>query len=118
MSRRTRTPSLRLRRLLDLGVFICTSGARMTAASSPWGITINGKPSSNLSGGKEKEKRRLKKLGQLGPVRVTHLTNEQQLKTGLRPILVAHISRFFATNRKSPLINPERRALLDGNHGE
>ena len=63
-------------------------------------------------GRKEKEKRGLKKLRQLGPIQVTHLTNEQQLEMGLPPIFVAHISRFFATNRKSPLIEPERRIFL------
>lgn len=60
---------------------------------------------------KEKEKRGLKKLGQLGPVQVTHLSCEP-LETVLQSIFVAHISRFFATNRLSPLIRPQRRIFL------
>jgi CelD/BcsL family acetyltransferase involved in cellulose biosynthesis len=60
---------------------------------------------------KEKEKRGIKKLSQLGPVQVAHLSGEP-LETVLRSIFVAHISRFFATNRLSPLIRPQRRAFL------
>ncbi len=60
---------------------------------------------------KEKEKRGIKKLSQLGPVQVTHLSSEP-LETVLQSIFVAHISRFFATNRRSPLIRPQRRAFL------
>jgi CelD/BcsL family acetyltransferase involved in cellulose biosynthesis len=60
---------------------------------------------------KEKERRGLKKLGQLGPVRTTHLSGEE-LENGLRPIFSAHISRFLATNRFSPLIRPQRRLFL------
>ncbi|MGA2967235.1 MAG: GNAT family N-acetyltransferase [Terriglobales bacterium] len=60
---------------------------------------------------KEKEKRGLKKLGQLGPIQVAHL-NPDQLETGLEPIFTAQISRFLATNRLSPLIRPERRCFL------
>jgi CelD/BcsL family acetyltransferase involved in cellulose biosynthesis len=61
--------------------------------------------------GKEREKRGLKKLVQLGPVRLTHLSTEQ-VETGLESIFAAQISRFLATNRLSPLIRPQRRFFL------
>ncbi len=60
---------------------------------------------------KEREKRGLKKLGQFGPIHLTHLSKEQ-LDTGLESIFAAQISRFLATNRLSPLIRPERRFFL------
>ena len=60
---------------------------------------------------KEREKRGLKKLGQLGPIRVAHWSAEQ-LETGLESIFTAQISRFLATNRLSPLLRPERRCFL------
>jgi CelD/BcsL family acetyltransferase involved in cellulose biosynthesis len=60
---------------------------------------------------KEREKRGLKKLGQFGPIHLAHLSKEQ-LDTGLESIFAAHISRFLATNRLSPLIRPERRFFL------
>src|ERR1019366_10662723 len=61
--------------------------------------------------GKKLEKRGLKKLVQLGPIRLTHLSTEQ-LETGLESIFAAQISRFLATNRLSPLIRPPRRFFL------
>jgi hypothetical protein len=60
---------------------------------------------------KIKEKRCLKKLRELGGVEVVHLTPDD-LETGLQPIFGAHVSRFLATNRLSPLIHPERRFFL------
>jgi CelD/BcsL family acetyltransferase involved in cellulose biosynthesis len=60
---------------------------------------------------KEKEKRGLKKLGQLGTVHVAHL-NQHQWESGLQSVFVAHIARFLASNRLSPLIRPQRRAFL------
>jgi CelD/BcsL family acetyltransferase involved in cellulose biosynthesis len=60
---------------------------------------------------KERERRGLKKLKQLGPIRLVHLGPEQ-LETGLNPIFDAQISRFLATNRLSPLIRPERLFFL------
>lgn len=60
---------------------------------------------------KEREKRGLKKLGQLGPIHITHLSTEQ-LETGMELIFTAQISRFLATNRLSPLIRPQRRFFL------
>jgi CelD/BcsL family acetyltransferase involved in cellulose biosynthesis len=60
---------------------------------------------------KEREKRGLKKLGQLGPIHITHLSTEQ-LETGMELIFTAQISRFLATNRVSPLIRPQRRFFL------
>jgi CelD/BcsL family acetyltransferase involved in cellulose biosynthesis len=65
---------------------------------------------------KEREKRGLKKLGQLGPIRVAHWSAEpwsaEPLETGLEPIFTAQISRFLTTNRLSPLLRPERRCFL------
>jgi CelD/BcsL family acetyltransferase involved in cellulose biosynthesis len=61
--------------------------------------------------GKDLEKRGLKKLSQLGPIRITHL-NREQLDVGLQSIVDAQISRFLATNRLSPLIQPQRRFFL------
>jgi CelD/BcsL family acetyltransferase involved in cellulose biosynthesis len=61
---------------------------------------------------KEREKRGLKKLGQLGPIHLAHLSTEQ-LETGLESIFAAQISRFLATNRLSPLIRPQRRFFLN-----
>ena len=60
---------------------------------------------------KEREKRGLKKLAQLGPVRVIHL-NGEQVEMALRSIFAAQISRFLATNRLSPLIQEPRRSFL------
>jgi CelD/BcsL family acetyltransferase involved in cellulose biosynthesis len=60
---------------------------------------------------KEIERRGLKKLGQLGPVRVNHLSAER-LDAAVRSIELAHISRFLAARRLSPLIGPERRLFL------
>jgi CelD/BcsL family acetyltransferase involved in cellulose biosynthesis len=60
---------------------------------------------------KEREKRGLKKLGQLGTIHLAHLSAEQ-LETGLESIFTAQISRFLATNRLSPLIRPQRRFFL------
>jgi CelD/BcsL family acetyltransferase involved in cellulose biosynthesis len=60
---------------------------------------------------KEKEKRELKKLNQIGQIRVKDLTGEQ-LDTGLHAIFAAHVSRFLATNRLSSLIHSERRLFL------
>lgn len=60
---------------------------------------------------KEREKRGLKKLGQLGPIHITHLSTEQ-LETGMESIFTAQIARFLATNRLSPLIRPQRRFFL------
>lgn len=60
---------------------------------------------------KEQERRALRKLGQLGPLQVTHL-NAEQMETGVRRIISAQISRFLASNRISPLINGPRRVFL------
>ncbi|MGD0792726.1 MAG: GNAT family N-acetyltransferase [Terriglobales bacterium] len=60
---------------------------------------------------KEREKRGLKKLGQLGPIHLAHLSTEQ-IEMGLESIFSAQISRFLATNRLSPLIRPQRRFFL------
>jgi CelD/BcsL family acetyltransferase involved in cellulose biosynthesis len=60
---------------------------------------------------KKNERRGLKKLGQLGPVRLTHLQNGQT-ESGLESIFRTQISRFLTTNRRSPLLRPERRFFL------
>jgi CelD/BcsL family acetyltransferase involved in cellulose biosynthesis len=60
---------------------------------------------------KEKERRGLKKLSHIGPVQVRHLRGEP-LDNIMRPLFIAHISRFFATKRRSPLIQPQRRGFL------
>ncbi len=60
---------------------------------------------------KEKEKRGLKKLSLVGPIQVNHLSAEN-LDAGLDPIFAAQISRFLATGRLSPLIQPQRRDFL------
>src|ERR1700674_5423246 len=60
---------------------------------------------------KKTEKRALKKLGELGPIRLAHLSTEQ-LETGLESIFAAQVSRFLQTNRLSPLIRPQRRFFL------
>ncbi|MGO9516749.1 MAG: GNAT family N-acetyltransferase [Candidatus Korobacteraceae bacterium] len=60
---------------------------------------------------KEREKRALRKLGQLGPIRVSHL-NGEQAEIALQSIFTAQISRFLATHRLSPLIQNQRRVFL------
>jgi CelD/BcsL family acetyltransferase involved in cellulose biosynthesis len=60
---------------------------------------------------KEREKRGLKKLGQLGPIHIKHLSTEK-LEAALVSIFAAQISRFLATDRLSPLIRPQRRVFL------
>jgi hypothetical protein len=60
---------------------------------------------------KEREKRSLKKLTQIGSVRLVHLMPEQ-VDSSLEPIFSAQVSRFLSTNRQSPLIDPQRRLFL------
>ncbi len=60
---------------------------------------------------KVKEKRCLKKLSEVGDVEVVHSTATDS-EADLQPIFTAHISRFLATNRLSPLIQPQRRFFL------
>ena len=60
---------------------------------------------------KDREKRGLKKMAQLGSVRLTHLATEQA-EMDLTPMFSAQISRFLATGRISPLVLPERRSFL------
>ena len=61
--------------------------------------------------GKDREKRALKKMAQLGPVRVVHLEADQ-IETQLHLIAEAQIVRFLATNRISPYVQPGRRRFL------
>jgi CelD/BcsL family acetyltransferase involved in cellulose biosynthesis len=56
-------------------------------------------------------KANLKKLGQLGPIRITHLSGAQS-EMALRSIFAAQISRFLATNRLSPCIYERNRFFL------
>jgi CelD/BcsL family acetyltransferase involved in cellulose biosynthesis len=60
---------------------------------------------------KEREKRGLNKLRQLGSIHITHLS-KGQLEIALHSIFSAQISRFFATGRFSPLIREPRRCFL------
>jgi CelD/BcsL family acetyltransferase involved in cellulose biosynthesis len=61
---------------------------------------------------KGREKRALKRLTNLGEVKVIHLTEPEQIGTSLESIVSAQISRFLASNRVSPLVGPERRTFL------
>ncbi len=65
----------------------------------------------NLAG-KSREKRALKRLTNLGAVKVIHVTEPEQIGASLESIVSAQISRFLASNRVSPLVGPERRAFL------
>jgi CelD/BcsL family acetyltransferase involved in cellulose biosynthesis len=65
----------------------------------------------NLAG-KSREKRALKRLTNLGAVKVIHLTEPEQIGASLESIVSAQISRFLASNRVSPLVGPERRTFL------
>jgi CelD/BcsL family acetyltransferase involved in cellulose biosynthesis len=62
--------------------------------------------------GKGRERRALKKLTNLGAVKVIHLTEPGQIGASLESIVSAQISRFLASNRVSPLVGPERRRFL------
>lgn len=62
--------------------------------------------------GKSREKRALKRLTNLGSVKVIHVTEPEQIGASLESIVSAQISRFLASNRVSPLVGPERRAFL------
>lgn len=57
------------------------------------------------------EKRALKRMERLGPLTLRHLSNDE-VRTELRSIFSAQISRFLATERISPLVRPERRLLM------
>jgi CelD/BcsL family acetyltransferase involved in cellulose biosynthesis len=61
---------------------------------------------------KGREKRALKRLTNLGAVKVIHLTEPEQIGTSLESIVSAQISRFLASNRVSPLVGSERRTFL------
>lgn len=65
----------------------------------------------NLAG-KSREKRALKRLSNLGVVKVIHLTEPEQIGTSLESIVSAQISRFLASDRVSPLVGSERRTFL------
>ena len=62
--------------------------------------------------GKSREKRALKRLNDLGSVKVIHLTEPEQIGASLESIVSAQISRFLASNRVSPLVGAERRSFL------
>lgn len=65
----------------------------------------------NLAG-KSREKRALRRLTNLGAVRVIHLTEPEQIGPSIESIVSAQISRFLASDRVSPLVGPERRTFL------
>jgi len=62
--------------------------------------------------GKSRERRALKRLTNLGGVKVIHLTEPEQIGTSLESIISAQISRFLASDRVSPLVGSERRTFL------
>jgi len=62
--------------------------------------------------GKTREKRALKRLTNLGEIKVIHLTEPEQIGPSLESIVSAQISRFLASNRVSPLVGAERRTFL------
>lgn len=62
--------------------------------------------------GKSRKKRALKRLSDLGSVKVIHLTEPEEIGHSLESIVSAQISRFLASNRVSPLVGAERRAFL------
>jgi CelD/BcsL family acetyltransferase involved in cellulose biosynthesis len=62
--------------------------------------------------GKSREKRALKRLTNLGSVKVIHLTDPERIGASIESIVSAQISRFLASNRVSPLVGSERRAFL------
>lgn len=62
--------------------------------------------------GKSREKRALKRLTNLGAVKVIHLTEPEQIGASLESIVSAQISRFLASDRVSPLVGSERRTFL------
>jgi CelD/BcsL family acetyltransferase involved in cellulose biosynthesis len=61
---------------------------------------------------KDREKRGLKRMSQMGVVRLSQVAGEQ-LDENLAAIFTAQISRFLATGRVSPLVRPERRLFLE-----
>jgi CelD/BcsL family acetyltransferase involved in cellulose biosynthesis len=61
---------------------------------------------------KSREKRALKRLTKLGSVKVIHLVEPGHVAKVLESIVSAHIFRFLASDRISPLVQPERRAFL------
>jgi CelD/BcsL family acetyltransferase involved in cellulose biosynthesis len=63
-------------------------------------------------GSKNREKRALKRLTNLGAVKVIHVTEPGKIAASLESIVSAQISRFLASDRVSPLVGPERRAFL------
>jgi CelD/BcsL family acetyltransferase involved in cellulose biosynthesis len=62
--------------------------------------------------GKDREKRGLKKLRNLGSLRVTHLTRPEEISSSVESIVSAQVLRFLASGRVSPLAGPERRIFL------
>jgi CelD/BcsL family acetyltransferase involved in cellulose biosynthesis len=60
---------------------------------------------------KDREKRGLKRMAEMGEVRLSQVTGES-LEPELEAIFSAQISRFLATGRVSPLVRPERRLFL------
>ena len=61
---------------------------------------------------KNREKRGLKKLSAVGPVSVVQVAEPRQIQDALEAIVSAQVSRFLASGRVSPLLDPERRAFL------
>ncbi len=101
----------------------------LAAAAGPQRFYVTSRPAYNcgvveLSGeeqreallqnltAKSREKRALKRLTNLGAVKVIHLTEAEQIGPSVESIISAQISRFLASERVSPLVGSERRAFL------
>ncbi len=61
---------------------------------------------------KSREKRALKRITNLGSVKVIHVTEPEQIGASVESIVSAQISRFLASDRVSPLVGPDRRRFL------
>ncbi|MGC2154586.1 MAG: GNAT family N-acetyltransferase [Terriglobales bacterium] len=61
---------------------------------------------------KDREKRGLKRMSQMGMVRLSQVPKEK-LDENLAAMFRAQISRFLATGRVSPLVRPQRRQFLE-----
>jgi CelD/BcsL family acetyltransferase involved in cellulose biosynthesis len=60
-----------------------------------------------------RQQRELKKLAKLGTVRVRHMVTAEEVGENLETIVSAHVLRFSASGRISPLIQRERRGFLE-----
>src|SRR5262249_4823563 len=61
---------------------------------------------------KDREKRGLKKLSKLGPLRINHVTQPERIIDSVDQIISAQIMRFLATGRVSPLVHAQQRGFI------